>query len=289
MIKNDELIQEATQSRETLISQYQRQERKEHAALLNRKLIIEARKEKIENIKNAQERQEQEKANRQREKLRRAEQQRLEAEREKREVERRKQEMKEIQKQQVWDRVDSLRGTDVGKRAFKNLSAKEIDEMDPDDILRRQYEQLEMEKRELALKLRTQEKRMDHLVRAIRQEEVPLLEKHIADKKVKDREDWERSEEERISNAEKEHKVALKTQDRLKRMTPDKEDFLNTLYGNRRSEYEARLSEFDKRLDKVRHDRLEERQRQRMAKRREEFIKLRREEKKKEREEQLRR
>jgi len=32
--------------------------------------------------------------------------------------------MKEIQKQQVWDRVDSLRGTDVGKRAFKNLSAE---------------------------------------------------------------------------------------------------------------------------------------------------------------------
>jgi len=48
----------------------------------------------------------------------------LEDEREKRENERRKQEMKEIQKQQVWDRVDSLRGTDVGKRAFKNLSAE---------------------------------------------------------------------------------------------------------------------------------------------------------------------
>lgn len=56
--------------------------------------------------------------------MRKAEEQRLEAEREKRENERRKQEMKEIQKQQVWDRVDSLRGTDVGKRAFKNLSAK---------------------------------------------------------------------------------------------------------------------------------------------------------------------
>lgn len=56
--------------------------------------------------------------------MKKAEEQRLEAEREKRENERRKQEMKEIQKQQVWDRVDSLRGTDVGKRAFKNLSAK---------------------------------------------------------------------------------------------------------------------------------------------------------------------
>lgn len=57
-------------------------------------------------------------------KLREAEEKRLEIEREKREKERRVQEMKEIQKQQVWDRVESLRGTDVGKRAFKNLSAK---------------------------------------------------------------------------------------------------------------------------------------------------------------------
>lgn len=56
--------------------------------------------------------------------MRIAEEKRLEEEREKREQERREQEMKEIRKQQAWDRVDSLRGTDVGKRAFKNLSAK---------------------------------------------------------------------------------------------------------------------------------------------------------------------
>lgn len=56
--------------------------------------------------------------------MRVAEEKRLEEEREKREQERREQEMKEIRKQQAWDRVDSLRGTDVGKRAFKNLSAK---------------------------------------------------------------------------------------------------------------------------------------------------------------------
>lgn len=70
--------------------------------------------------------------------------------------------------------------------------------MDPDDILRRQYEQLEMEKREVAVKLRTQEKRIDHLVRAIRQEEIPLLEKHIAEEEVRDREEWEKSEEDRV-------------------------------------------------------------------------------------------
>lgn len=280
---------ERLQEREQMIAQYQRQERKEHTALLNRKSIIEARKEKIENIRTAHERHEQEKINRQREKLKVAEEKRLEAEREKREQERRKQEMKEIQKQQVWDRVDSLRGTDVGKRAFKNLSAKEIDEMDPDDILRRQYEQLEMEKKEQATKLRTQEKRIDHLVRATRIEEIPLLEKHLAEKKIKDEEEWEKTEEERIKNAEREHKLALKTRSRLVRMGEDKEAFLNKLFGNRHSEYEARLQEFEKNLDNIRQERLEERKKQRMAQRRQEFILARREEKRKEKEEQLRR
>ena len=71
--------------------------------------------------------------------------------------------------------------------------------MDPDDILRRQYEQLEMEKKEQVNKLRSQEKRIDHLVRAMRVEEIPLLEKHIADSRVKDEEEWDKSEDERVS------------------------------------------------------------------------------------------
>lgn len=70
--------------------------------------------------------------------------------------------------------------------------------MDPEDILQRQYEQLDREKREQMLKLRTQEKRIDHLVRAMRMEEVPLLEKFLSEKKIKDEEDWEREEEERV-------------------------------------------------------------------------------------------
>lgn len=71
--------------------------------------------------------------------------------------------------------------------------------MDPDDILQRQYEQLDREKREQILKLRTQEKRVDHLARATRMEEIPLREKFIEGKLQKDREQWEKDEEDRVS------------------------------------------------------------------------------------------
>jgi len=288
--KNGDGLQlEQQQIREQLHSQYLRQERKEHSQLLNRKAVIEARKEKIENMRTAQERFEQEKVEKQKQKLKIAEEQRLEVEREKREKERRLQEMKEIQKQQVWDRVESLRGTDVGKRAFKNLSAKEIDEMDPDDILQRQYEQLDREKREQMMKLRTQEKRIDYLARAMRIDEIPLLEKHFAEKKVRDEKEFEREEKERIRLAEEDHKLALATKERFSVMQTDKDGFLNTLFGNRHAEYEARLAEFEKHLSAVRAERLEERKKQRLTQRRTEFISARREQKRKEREEQLKR
>lgn len=71
--------------------------------------------------------------------------------------------------------------------------------MDPDDILQRQYEQLDREKREQILKLRTQEKRVDHLARAMRMEEIPLRKKFIEDKLQKDREQWDKDEEDRVS------------------------------------------------------------------------------------------
>lgn len=71
--------------------------------------------------------------------------------------------------------------------------------MDPDDILQRQYEQLDREKREQMMKLRTQEKRIDYLARAMRIDEIPLLEKHFAEKKVHDQKEFEHEEVERVS------------------------------------------------------------------------------------------
>lgn len=54
LINPDTIIKEFQQTREQLVSQYMRQERKEHMHLLNRKSVIEARKEKIENMRTNQ-------------------------------------------------------------------------------------------------------------------------------------------------------------------------------------------------------------------------------------------
>merc|ERR1711962_847900 len=106
---------------------------------------------------------------------------------------------------------------------------------------------------------------------------------------VKDRDLWTQEEEQRIQEAQKEHESALKAKARLIRMQEDKENFLDTLFGNRHAEYQACIDEYEKNLQKVREERLEERKRQRVARRREQFIIERRQAKRKEKEEQLER
>merc|ERR1712128_248997 len=57
----------------------------------------------------------------------------------------------------------------------KRLQAEEIAKMDADEIMAKQVEELEKEKKELQVRLKAQEKKVDHLERAKRLEEIPLL------------------------------------------------------------------------------------------------------------------
>ena len=73
--------------------------------------------------------------------------------------------------------------------------------MDADDIMARQVEQLDREKREMQNKLKLQEKRVDHFERAKRLEEVPLLTKQYEEFVVADREFWDEEQEEKVTES----------------------------------------------------------------------------------------
>lgn len=72
-------------------------------------------------------------------------------------------------------------------------------ELDTDDILQKQVEQLEKEKRELQERLKSQEKKVDYFIRAKRVEEIPLLEQNSKEQSVKNREKWDQQEHDRVS------------------------------------------------------------------------------------------
>ena len=70
--------------------------------------------------------------------------------------------------------------------------------MDADDIMARQVEQLDREKKETQHKLRLQEKRVDHFERAKRLEEIPLLIKQYEEFVVADKEFWDEEQEKTV-------------------------------------------------------------------------------------------
>ena len=95
--------------------------------------------------------------------------------------------------------------------------------------------------------MRSQEKKVDHLELAKRIEEIPLLEKYLAERKVQDKQVWKQQEEERIAQLQEERKVAMLHRDRLMRMRIDKDKFIDNLKSARRNVFKEKLSEFESR------------------------------------------
>ena len=119
----------------------------------------------------------------------------------------------------------------------------------------------------------SQEKKIDHLERAKRIEEIPLLEKYLAERKVQDKLLWKQQEEERISQLQEERKEAMLHRDRLMRMRVDKEKFIDNLKSARRSVFKEKLVEFELMYDTVRSERLKQRKEQRREQRRIQWFK----------------
>ena len=114
---------------------------------------------------------------------------------------------------------------------------------------------------------------MDHLERAKRLDEIPLLEKHLAERQVQDKLAWKEQEEARIAQLQEERKVAMLHRDRLMRMREDRDKFVDNLTSARRSVFKEKLTEFEAMYSTVRAERLKQRKEQRREQRRVQWIK----------------
>ncbi|KAJ7328582.1 Eukaryotic translation initiation factor 3 subunit A [Desmophyllum pertusum] len=266
-IRPEAIKQKCQEEQQRIVQLYLRSSKKEHKQMLERKAVIEARKEFLESLHVKKEQQEQKMLRLQQKESLEAEKKRLNEERHKREVLRRKQELQDIEKKQAMDKIAALKKTTVGAKALKDLTEEEIEAMDADDILARQVEQLDKEKKELQIRLKTQEKKMDYFARATRVEEIPLLKKQYEEHLVLDKQFWEEQEEERINKAVSEHDKLMETSGRLQRMLPDKDDFVENLSKARQAAHEEKMKEYQKRLDEARKKRMEERRKERILER----------------------
>ena len=103
-----------------------------------------------------------------------------------------------------------------------------------------QVEQLEKEKRELNERLRATAKRMDHLERAYRKDEIPLLEKDYERQKKADKTFHEAARQVQLETARSKHTSDLKIRERLTRMLSDYHNYRAEIENKRFEEFEQR-------------------------------------------------
>jgi translation initiation factor 3 subunit A len=115
-------------------------------------------------------------------------------------------------------------------------------------LMRLQVEQLEKEKKELHERLRIIAKRVDHIERAYRKEERPLLAQDYHQQQVADRETFEEIQRAHIESARHNHKQEVETKRRLVRILPDYAGYKEVVLEKRREQFARRKAAAEKRV-----------------------------------------
>lgn len=288
MIDSEKEKAERVDLRKDIIRALVSSQSKDRLRILSRQQIIEERKEMLENLNFQKEVEERKLMEDKEQKLRDAEKERMARETEERTKQRLLREQTEMKRKVVMEKIEQLKKTEIGCRIFEGMDEEELQNLDPDDLLNKQVEQLDRERKELQTKLRQQERKVDHFERAKRQEEIPLLQKEYEEFRKKDFEFWEQYEKERIKAIKEERALAIQERNRLIRMKEDRDKFLLSLKDARTSCFEDKMAEFKKMLEAERKKRLEERRQKRKEERRIAWIKEQEEKQKRLAEEKMR-
>jgi len=214
----------------------------EHRSILIRKAFIEKRKEAEEDRNRRRQKEREERARQEAEAAQRA------AALEQEEKARRQEELQEKLRQA---KLDQLR--------------KEIDDTDPQEVFRQKVQKLREEKEGMEKRMKAVTKRLNHLERARREEERPLLEALFAKKISEDKQYHEEQIEKYLADHKKMHEQKLKEKGRIQRILPLRGDFEGTLQARRMEVYAVKKREQDERKAKLREELEKARTRQKHA------------------------
>ncbi|KAJ3131240.1 eukaryotic translation initiation factor 3 subunit A [Physocladia obscura] len=153
----------------------------------------------------------------------------------------------------------------AGDGKNKNIK-EELMTLDSETLMRKQFELLEQEKRDLASKTKQIVKKLDHTERAFRQAEIVKWEADYVEQKKIDKAYYAALKNAKLEAAQVKHAQDLLVKSRVTRMLPDYEDFKWKLDAARQKAYEAQVAEAQvlieeakaKRIAEVRKAKLEE-------------------------------
>ncbi|KAI0919910.1 hypothetical protein AcV5_001857 [Taiwanofungus camphoratus] len=190
------------------------------------------------------------------------------------EMERARKEIENIRNEEARKLAQSLKD----KGSLK-VDINDMENLSTDNLMRLQVEQLEKEKKELNERMRVAAKRLDHVERAYRKEERPLLAKDYEFQQANDTAAFEAFQKTRLESHRLAHQHDLETKRRLSRMMDDYLARREAIMGKRGEEFAKRKEQAQKKINdektKRRHAVLSAREEERL--RREEEESLRRE------------
>ena len=181
----------------------------EHVATLERKVVIEKRKEEAERI--VQEKLREEELQRKKEEMaRKAEEERRLA---------RESKMREKEKiQKIQDEMDAIEKkkylTAMG-RSVENMTAEELKEVDTAALAKEHAAKANKKKEEAERKVREAARNLDHLVRAVRIEELPRIKSDYEARIKQDRENYEREVIEKAKHAKEQWAIDVEEKKEL--------------------------------------------------------------------------
>lgn len=222
----------------------------EHKAVMERKAMMNRRKELLRELARRKDEEEQAaKAERQRQHAE-AEQRRFAEEARRRELEHVRKEMEAAKLEEARKMAQSLR-----EKGGLKLSEEEFASLDTEQLVQLQVEQIEKEKKDLNERLRTIQRRMDHLERAYRREERPLLEADYERQKKTDRENHQRAHEQRVRAARERHEMDMAIKKTLAPLQSDYEGLKAKLLGKRREAHAAKVAEAQELIEREKEER----------------------------------
>ena len=218
---------------------------KEHLDILARKDLIQKQKETAANAQAAREREAATQKRMAAQKLQEAETQRLQDEQRDREQRRLKAEQDKIKREEVEKQLKELKQGVKGV----DIESLNIDELDSARIRQLKLQALEKEKNDVGEKLRVTAKRLDHLERAYRKEEIKHLPADYNSQRELDLAAYEKTKEETLAEAKAKHASDVELKQRLGRLVPAYENFRQTISEQRQAEFEKRRKNAERELN----------------------------------------
>ncbi|EKM51355.1 uncharacterized protein PHACADRAFT_263445 [Phanerochaete carnosa HHB-10118-sp] len=206
------------------------------------------------------------------------------AEARQKEVERARKEIEAIRTEEARKLAQSLK-----EKGTLKVDVTEMENLSTDNLMRLQVEQLEKEKRGLNEKMRIASKRIDHVERAYRKEERPLLAMDYEVQQANDKAAHEAAQKARVETARLTHQKDLETKKRLLQVMDDWRAYREVVAGKRGEEFTKHQQLAQKKIEEEKAKRraaiLKEREEERLHHEEEERLRREQEEEERQREE----